>query len=523
MVKRQSQHSRSTTAAIAATALLSTLCFVVAFSSRRAGDENTGFLIQRSTGSVRQLTGFQESAADDGRTFLQAMPRRTWGAQDVSDEFCSWDEPSRSCNWTDYAQSVSLVAFPSFIVGVVFTLVLGILFCARCCCVGKRCCLLPWSGYSFEPLLINAGLVIFGICILGLIGLGVLGNVWSHEGINNTSDSASNFSATVINVTTDAAALLMEIEPEYAQQANDAIAMANDVQDNLDTVLDILDKVELARFVFFLVIYAGLLLVMLCTFVFVWFFRNFLFCINFWYSWLVFIFIFLILTLCVALGTAVSDVCDVYDDSQDGNNSSVFTEFIGSGWGDCSALEEIINPLFDEYNQTVIEGCEYYANLCNNTATGVTNCTACDTTSDKALLTAYTLVDEVFYCGTSLEQYCPNNDVTQTLEQCSTYCLNPDYRNTSAEVVQYAELMTELDAMIARVKPYAGCQLITRFVEATNEPLCVEYLSGDFLLVVSAIGVCVLWLFYQLLLLLAFERASLRFDSEGDDDLYPLS
>jgi len=88
--------------------------------------------------------------------------------------------------------------------------------------------------------------------------------------------------------------------------------------------------------------------VVLCTFVFVWFFRNFLFCMyvvycslafhatvihnsirflvrsspthsNFWYSWLVFIFIFLILTLCVALGTVVSDVCDVYDDAQDGD------------------------------------------------------------------------------------------------------------------------------------------------------------------------------------------------------------
>ena len=93
----------------------------------------------------------------------------------------------------------------------------------------------------------------------------------------------------------------------------------------------------------------------------------------------------------------------------------------------------------------MIEGCEYYANLCNNTATGVTNCTACDTTSDKALLTAYTvrspillnlrpvrrdglliglsnaqLVDEVFYCGTSSEQYCPNNDVCAT---CSGTCV----------------------------------------------------------------------------------------------------
>jgi len=61
-------------------------------------------------------------------------------------------------------------------------------------------------------------------------------------------DSASNFSATVINVTTDAAALLIEIEPDYAQQANDAVAMANDVQDNIDTVLNILDKVEIAQY-----------------------------------------------------------------------------------------------------------------------------------------------------------------------------------------------------------------------------------------------------------------------------------
>jgi hypothetical protein len=95
---------------------------------------------------------FQESAADDGRAFLQVMPRyflrpplcgrglvtlrvvsrqltsvvylllgyyhrRTWGMQDVSDQFCSWDEASSSCNWIDYAQSISLVAFPSFVVG----------------------------------------------------------------------------------------------------------------------------------------------------------------------------------------------------------------------------------------------------------------------------------------------------------------------------------------------------------------------------------------------------------------------
>jgi hypothetical protein len=34
---------------------------------------------------------------------------------------------------------------------------------------------------------------------------------------------------------------------------------------------------------------------------------------------LLFIFIFLTLTFCVVLGTVVSDVCDVYDDAQDGD------------------------------------------------------------------------------------------------------------------------------------------------------------------------------------------------------------
>jgi hypothetical protein len=90
--------------------------------------------------------------------------------------------------------------------------------------------------------------------------------------------------------------------------------------------------------------------------------------------------------------------------------------------------------------------------------------------------------------------------------------------------------MSELDAMLARVMPYAGCQLITRLVEATNEPLCVQYLSGDFLLgtlsnhpqphqqtlaypapaVLSAVGICVIWLFYQFVLVLAYERYRLH-------------
>jgi hypothetical protein len=451
--------------------------------------------------------------------------------QPVSPEFCSWDDESGSCNWIDYAQSISIVALPSFAIGVLCTLVVSILFCVRCCCLRKRCCGLPWRGTTSESVLLSAGLVIISLFFLGLIGLGVLGNVWSHMGITDTSDAASGFSHTVINITEDAAALLEQISSDYGQQMNDSLSMAQDVQDNIDSILDILRKAELARFLFFLVIYAGLLLVVLATFVIVFIFRSFLFCINFWYGWFLFIFIFLSLTLCVTVGTVVSDVCDVYDHAQYGNTSNVFTQFMGSGWGDnCSAMADVIAPLFQEYNNSVQDGCSYYASLCSDPSSGVSHCMACDEASNKTELIHTTIVDEVIYCGTSSEQYCPSNAVcsscsgcacynrTQTIDECSTECLDPSYRDGASQMVTYASLMTQLDEMIDRVTPYAGCQLITRFVEATTEPLCVEYLSGDFLLVLSAIGICVFWIFYQLLLLLAYERSKLAIDEAGDDN-----
>jgi hypothetical protein len=131
--------------------------------------------------------------------------------------------------------------------------------------------LLPWRGYSIEAFLISALLILLSLCILGLAGLGVLGNVWSHMGITDTSvqrhaivclshvtkplkhiytqNAASNFTMTVINITTDAGALLVELDPSYSDQVASALGMAHDVQSNLDDILNILDKAELARYV----------------------------------------------------------------------------------------------------------------------------------------------------------------------------------------------------------------------------------------------------------------------------------
>jgi hypothetical protein len=54
---------------------------------------------------------------------------------------------------------------------------------------------------------------------------------------------------TVINITTDAGAFLVELDPSYSDQVASALGMAHDVQSNLDDILNILDKAELARYV----------------------------------------------------------------------------------------------------------------------------------------------------------------------------------------------------------------------------------------------------------------------------------
>lgn len=71
--------------------------------------------------------------------------------------------------------------------------------------------------------------------------------------------------------------------------------------------------------------------------------------------------------------------------------------------------------------------------------------------------------------------------------------------------------MIELGSTIELVLPYAGCQIIARMIEFLDEPLCVEFLSGDFLIVLSGISLCLMWLFYHSLLLLSMEWYVVRF------------
>jgi hypothetical protein len=142
---------------------------------------------------------------------------------------------------------------------------------------------------------------------------------------------------------------------------------------------------------------------------------------------------------------------------------------------------------------------------------------------------------------------------TQTFDQCVTQCLDPNNRNVTNQTVYYVDLVplhlplspclnlidlfvrvcaqaVEVNQTIIEITPYVGCGLITEFVDATDYSLCVEFMygtfplfkslawrveclltcplasAGDFLVVVATIVLGFLWIFYELVVILAYER-----------------
>jgi hypothetical protein len=473
----------------------------------------------------RELLGVQESTASDGRSFLQFQTRRNWAGESVSSQFCSYDDASQSCNWSDYAQSLSLLATPPAVIGLFFFVLYIVSFCCRCCCVMNRCCMLPWTGSSIEPWLMRIGLIVISICIMGMAVMGHVGNAWAHEGIDNLQDDAGNYATKIVNLTNDAADLLVKLDSSQNATAQTAKSDASDVQSNISDFTDILKKVETARFVVFLVTFIVIFGTGVSAFFSICCFRRPTFCSNYWYAVVLLVPIFVIMAGCIVFGAGAADVCTAYDDAQVNATNNIFSKILGSAWGvDCAALQDLMDPLLSEYNSTINSVCSYYDTLCTS-YTGVSNCQNCSTTSDLDNL-RLTDMTETFYCNDSTKSLCIDQSIcttspnaicytqTQTFAECVTQCLSANNRNVTNTTIYYVDLYDELNSTITDITPYVGCGLITQFVEVTDEALCVEFMAGDYLVVVATIALGGLWMFYEVTNLLAFERAGLRRDKD---------
>lgn len=94
----------------------------------------------------RSLLSDKTSVANNGHSFLEAMPRfpshfrffpffifflrthdppnqtklgtrNNWEGDSVSSQFCSWNAATNTCNWSDYAQSISIILLAPAILG----------------------------------------------------------------------------------------------------------------------------------------------------------------------------------------------------------------------------------------------------------------------------------------------------------------------------------------------------------------------------------------------------------------------
>lgn len=472
----------------------------------------------------RELLDVKEETASNGRSFLQYQTRRNWAAEEVSSEFCSYDATTEDCNWSDYAQSLSLLATPPAIIGLFFFFFYIILFCGRCCCVMSRCCMLPWTGSSLEPWIMRVMLLVLAVFILGMAVMAHVGNAWAHEGVNNLGDDAGDYATTIVNITNNAADLLVRLDSSQQSTADTAKSDAADVSSNVNDFKDYLEKVETARFVVFLVTFIVIFGIGISALSSICCFRRPTFCANYWYAVVLFVPIFVVMAFCIVFGAGASDVCSAYDGAQANSTNNIFSKILGSAWGvDCAALQDLIDPLFKEYNDTLTQLCTEYNTTCSSYP-GVSNCQTCSATSDVSAL-KQTDITETFYCNDS-PLYCLDTAIcstngtamcyqqTQTFDQCVTQCLDPNNRNVTNQTVYYVDLAVEVNQTIIEITPYVGCGLITEFVDATDYSLCVEFIAGDFLVVVATIVLGFLWIFYELVVILAYERAGMRPDKD---------
>jgi len=473
-------------------------------------EQEASFLRQPVQG--RSLLSDKTSVANNGHSFLEAMPRNNWEGDSVSSQFCSWNAATNTCNWSDYAQSISIILLAPAILGLFFLFLFPILICTRSLCLRKGVCLIPWFFNSIELWIIRACFFVIIVIMLCMVAMGFVGNSFSHTGIDNAVSNTSAFINALTNATDSALSVAVSIDSSYNGTFTQVQAGLTDAQKTLNSYKGYLNDAETGRYVLFLFTYIAIFGVGVGTIFSTICFRSSTFFSNFCYAIVMWILIFVVLLFCIAMGVITSDICNVYDEIEAGDYDNVFSKFIGDTWGlNCTALAELDMALNKEYNSTTEQLCQKYNQTCQSP--DVSNCQECTLLSNKTLV-ELTLVNETYYCSS---MYCPSTNCSQgevcysrvlTYAECATECINPQYKNISSQLVNYVKQDQELYATIKSLQPYLGCIIYDTYVTYTDYPVCVDFLAGTYIQIVAGIVLACLWLPFQALNLISFDRAS---------------
>jgi hypothetical protein len=128
-------------------------------------EEREAYLSQPVSFHQRRLLSDRESPARDGRNFFGLQGRKNWASDSVPDEFCCFDYTTNTCDWSNYAQSLSLLAVAPFVIGMVMLFFFPLLFILRIVLVRCSPCYIRWRFNTVEKIVLRVFIIVVCVCI----------------------------------------------------------------------------------------------------------------------------------------------------------------------------------------------------------------------------------------------------------------------------------------------------------------------------------------------------------------------
>lgn len=460
------------------------------------------------------LDNGQGNVASSGRSFFSFQTRRNYAGDSVSPLFCCWDDSTQTCNWNDYFEALSLMALPALCVGIFGILLFGIALTTIHSLRSRTSFRLCWTHGKVESIILR---VVIAIAVVGMIGTLIaafVGNSWQNSGVYDFINGMNNFLDKVSNVTNNAYPVLLSIGVNISktqQQVNSAFHTYSSYKSTVSDYEEgrmIAFYAMMGIFLSFFLVTLGLLA---CKF-------RCSTTVNIFFSAIVMItIIFAMLILTILAGGVGDDVCSIYPLVEEGQSAPIVQKLISTLGQNCTTFEGALSPLEKHYTESVNQTCGNYTSFCSSCGC-LKTCLLCNsstTTNVSAIQNA--IITETYRCGdplcpTTCNGSCEGNSSclcynnTLTIKACATQCLNSSYRSKTTDILDASNQAITYSNTIEEINPYVGCGVLIVWSNATQNSVCVELMSGTFLLFLGTAIFTVPWCVFMVVLILISDR-----------------
>jgi len=446
--------------------------------------------------SVEDLSDISNSVQS---YLLSGAPRRTFSGPPASGQFCSYNTETQTCDWVSYAQSVGLLLVPGVVIGVLSILVLIIFCLVRAC----GCCYDKTQTATPRQLVTLKIAIIINVILIGVL------LIVAFVGNSKVSSGASDATGGILSFADEIQGVIANVSQELATynvslDINSTLNSISGLSVQAHTTRDEFLHYENIRKSVFIAGYVLLILMCILALVSCFIWLCFSGQINCCCGLIQIIFMWVIFTLGIGLGTVVTDVCTTFDNQLDNSQTGVTVNgvlgsFIGEWGSNCTAFEVLKADAYSKYYDIADQLCSEYNDFCTNPkyAPFILKCGNCSRGVVYSDLKTTTIVNDLLQCPDSRCPigFCsaqPNGYpcmyTNRTLDNCANSCYNDQLKSATSQIRTYLPILDGIKGVLDYLAPYLGCQLITMFITAVHEPLCNEFLSGiSMLFVASAI------------------------------------